>query len=54
MYHIKLNQVKVQYFDQNNYYLDLIMSKNILSNNIINNNLINNYNTNEINNEIST
>ena len=34
--------------DQNNYYLDLIMSKNILSNNIINNNLFN-YNKKEIN-----
>ena len=39
--------------DQNNYYLDLIMSKNILSNNIINNNLIN-YNNKEINNEINS
>ena len=36
--------------DQNNYYLDLIMSKNILANNIINNNLIN-YNKNDENNE---
>ena len=34
--------------DQNNYYLDLIMSKNILSNNIKNNNLFN-YNNKEIN-----
>ena len=39
--------------DQNNYYLDLIMSKNILSNNIINNNFIN-YNNKEINNEINS
>jgi len=38
--------------DSNNYYLELIMSKNILSNNIINNNLIN-YNNRETNNEIN-
>ena len=39
--------------DSNNYYLELIMSKNILSNNIINNNLIN-YNNRETNNEINS
>ena len=47
--------------DQNNYYLELIMSKNILSNNAINNNIIynnlnneNNYEMNSDNNAITT
>ena len=41
--------------DQNNYYLDLIMSKNILSNNMIPNNIIyNNNNNQDNNNEINS
>ena len=40
--------------DQNNYYLELIMSKNILENNAINNNIIYNNINNENNNEINS
>ena len=40
--------------DQNNYYLDLIMSKNILANNAINNNIIYSNINNEMNNEINS